>query len=231
MPLKATSGEKEDVKNTDPDENYYFGVSPCWPAIDFDQGLIAICDLKKTYVYSLSDVMDLPVTTVKLPTTITYGGIMTSSSSMTTYDTGIPEYTGQPEILARDASGLKPISVFDSSFGRHDPHWQAFCIGNGQVFFLSMDDVPGNSVIKLETYLDVYDLKTGKRLHSQECQEYMKDLEGLVSRGYAESDYCYPEPEGIKVMGDVLYIMYTCRGNTTITECRPVVFKFSSKYW
>ena len=48
-----------------------------------------------------------------------------------------------------------------------------------------------------------------------------------MARGYVESNYCYAEPEGIKVMGDALYVLYTCRGNTDITVRRPVIIKIS----
>jgi hypothetical protein len=229
FPLKETSGVKGDIPNTAPEENYYFGVSPCWPAIDFANDLIAICAIKKTYVYRLSDIRSLPKTTVKLPKTITYGGVITSSGSTTTYDSGIPEFTGQPEILARDASGITPLCVFDSSYSQRGLRWQTFCIDGGKAYFLRMGDVPENSVIRHDSYIEVYDLTTGALLRPKVRQEYMQDLEGLVSRGYAESDYCYAEPEGIKVMGDTLYVLYTCRGDSEITVRRPVIFKLSSE--
>lgn len=228
FPLKETSKLSEDIKNTDPQENYYFGVSPCWPAIDFDEDLIAICNYKKVYVYKLSDIQSLPKSTVKLPSKITYGGIMTKTGSETTYDTGIPEFTGYPEIVARDVSKLTPLIVFDNSYSTRGLHWQTFCIDNGKAYFLDMGDVPENSIIQHDTYIEVYDLKTGELLRPKVRQEYIQDIDGLVERGYVESDFCYAEPEGIKVMGDVMYVMYTCRGQTNITERRPVIFKLSS---
>ena len=30
-------------------------------------------------------------------------------------------------------------------------------------------------------------------------------------------------------MGDTMYVLYTCRGNTTLTARRPVIFKLSSE--
>ncbi len=75
----------------------------------------------------------------------------------------------------------------------------------------------------------MYDLKTGELLRQKVHQEYMMDVDGLASRGFVESDFCYTEPEGIKVMGEVMYVMYTCRGNTNITTRRPVIFKLSSE--
>ncbi len=228
MPLKETTTLSQDIKNTDPDENYYFGVSPCWPAIDFDEDLIAICTYKKVYVYRLSEIQALPKTTVRLPAKITYGGIMTSSSSSTTYDTGIPEFTGYPEIVARDVTKIKPLIEFDSTYSKRGLHWQTFCIDNGKAYFLNMGDVPESSIVKHDTYVEVYDLKTGKLLREKVRQEYIQDVGGLASRGYVESDYCYVEPEGIKVMGDTMYILYTCRGNKNLTTRRPVIFKLSS---
>ncbi len=229
MPLKETKTLSEDIKNTDPDDNYYFGVSPCWPAVDFDEDLIAICTYKKVYVYRLSEIQALPKTTVRLPAKITYGGIMTNSSSSTTYNTGIPEFTGYPEVLARDASQVTPLIVFDNTYSKRGLHWQTFCIDNGKAYFLDMGDVPDGSVIKHDTYIEVYDLKTGKLLREKVRQEYIQDKDWLVAKGFVEPDYCYVEPEGIQVMGDTMYVMYTCRGNTNITTRRPVIFKLSSE--
>ena len=90
-----------------------------------------------------------------------------------------------------------------------------------------MGDVPEGSVIKHDSYIEVYDLSTGALLRPKVQQKYMQDIDGLVSRGYVESNYCYAEPEGIKVMGDALYVLYTCRGNTDITVRRPVIIKIS----
>lgn len=229
MPLKETKTLKDDIKNTDPDDNYFFGVSPCWPAIDFDEDLIAICTYKKVYVYRLSEVMALPKTKITLPKSITYGGIMTSSGSTTTYDTGIPEFTGKPEVLAHDASKLTPLSVFDNTYTTRGLHWQTFCIDNGKAYFLDQGDVPETSVIKHDAFIEVYDLKTGTLLRPKVRQEYIQDIDSLVERGYVEKDYCYVEPEGIKVVGDTMYVLFTCRGNTTITTRRPVIFKLSSE--
>ena len=166
--------------------------------------------------------------TVRLPAKITYGGIMTSSSSSTTYDTGIPEFTGYPEIVARDVTKIKPLIEFDSTYSKRGLHWQTFCIDNGKAYFLNMGDVPESSIVKHDTYVEVYDLKTGKLLREKVRQEYIQDVGGLASRGYVESDYCYVEPERIKVMGDTMYILYTCRGNKNLTTRRPVIFKLSS---
>ena len=229
MPLRETSGLSKDIKNTDPNDNYYFGVSPCWPAIDFDEDLIAICTYKKVYVYKLSEIQALPQTLITLPAQITYGGLMTSSSSTTTYDTGIPEFTGYPQVVARDVSQVKPLIVFDNTYTKRGLHWQTFCIDGGKAYFLDMGDVPEGSVIRHDTYIEVYDLKTGALLRPKVRQEYVQDIDGLVARGYVESDYCYVEPEGIKVMGDTMYVLYTCRGNTTLTARRPVIFKLSSE--
>ena len=91
-----------------------------------------------------------------------------------------------------------------------------------------MGDVPDDSILRHVSYIEVYDLQTGKLLREKVPQMYVQDIEGLASRGYVESDYCYVEPEGIKVMGDTLYVLYTCRGNTNITTRRPVIFKLSS---
>lgn len=229
IPLKETFSLNDDIKNTDTEDNYYFGVSPCWPAIDFEEDLIAICTYKKVYVYKLSEVMALPKTNITIPAKITYGGIMTNSSSSTTYDTGIPEFTGSPMVYAHDATKLTPIIVFDSTYSKRGLHWQTFCIANGKAYFLNFGDVPSTSVIKYDTYIEVYDLKTGSLIKQKVRQEYIQDIDGLVSRGFVESDYCYAEPEGIKVVGDTMYVLYTCRGNTNITTRRPVIFKLSSE--
>ena len=136
--------------------------------------------------------------------------------------------TGYPEIVARDVTKIKPLIEFDSTYSKRGLHWQTFCIDNGKAYFLNMGDVPESSIVKHDTYVEVYDLKTGKLLREKVRQEYIQDVGGLASRGYVESDYCYVEPEGIKVMGDTMYILYTCRGNKNLTTRRPVIFKLSS---
>lgn len=226
IPLQTTSGVANDIKNTDPDDNYYFGVSPCWPAIDFDADLIAVCTYKKVYLYRLSQVRALPKTTVKIPKVITYGGTITNGTS--TFDSLIPEFVGQPEVLAHDATTLTPLIVFDSNYSARGLHWQTFCINGGKAYFLLMGEVPDDSIIRHDTYIEVYDLTTGKLIREKVRQEYIQDHQGLAARGYVDPDYCYAEPEGIKVMGETMYVMYTCRGNTTATTRRPVVFKISS---
>ena len=173
FPLRETSGVKGDILNTDPDDNYYFGVSPCWPAIDFENDLIAICAIKKTYVYRLSQLLALPRTKVTLPKAITYGGIITSTGSTSTYDSGIPEFTGKPEILARDATTIKPLLEFDTSYSQRGLHWQTFCIGGGKAYFLRMGDVPEGSVIKHDSYIEVYDLAADLAIV---CNEEGKNL-------------------------------------------------------
>ena len=228
IPLRETFNLDDDIKNTETEDNYYFGVSPCWPAIDFENDLIAICTYKKVYLYKLSEVMALPKTNVTIPTTITYGGIITSSSSTATYDSLIPEFVGSPVVFAHDASKLTPIIVFDSTYSKRGLHWQTFCIGNGKAYFLNQGDVPASSVIKHDAFIEVYDLKTGQLIKQKVRQEYIQDINGLASRGFVESDYCYVEPEGIKVVGETMYVLYTCRGNKNITTRRPVIFKLSS---
>jgi len=229
IPLQTTSTLSDDIPNTVPDDNYFFGVSPCWPAIDFDEDLIAICTYKKVYVYRLSEIRALPKTTVKIPAEITYGGIISSTGSTTTYDSGLPEFTGYPEVVARDATQVTPLIVFDISYSKRGLHWQTFCIDNGKAYFLHQGEVPDDSIVRCDPFIEVYDLKTGELLRQKVHQEYMMDVDGLASRGFVESDFCYTEPEGIKVMGEVMYVMYTCRGNTNITTRRPVIFKLSSE--
>jgi hypothetical protein len=180
------------------------------------------------YVYKLSEIQALPQTLITLPAQITYGGLMTSSSSTTTYDTGIPEFTGHPQVVARDVSQVKPLIVFDNTYTKRGLHWQTFCIGNGKAYFLNQGDVPASSVIKHDAFIEVYDLKTGQLIKQKVRQEYIQDIEGLASRGFVESDYCYVEPEGIKVVGETMYVLYTYRGNKNITTRRPVIFKLSS---
>ena len=62
------------VKNYETTENYYFGLANTWPAFDFDEDLMAVCDYKKFYIYRISELQALPVEDVKLDFTITYGG-------------------------------------------------------------------------------------------------------------------------------------------------------------
>jgi len=215
------------INNIDTDDNYYFGVNPCWPAIDFEEDRIAICTYKKVYVYKLSEITALPLTDVKIPATITYGG--KSVSGDTVYDSGIPEFTGQPVVKAHDCTKITPLMVFDNDYSTRKLHWQTFCIDNGKAYFLDQADPDDDGPITHDAYIEVYDLSTGKLLKGKVRQNYIQDTGGLLSRGFTEPGFCYNEPEGIKVIGDYMLVLYTCRGKVSVTIRRPVVFKLSSE--
>ena len=220
--------EGSSIYNTDPGDNYYFGICPCWPAIDFKDGLFAICDCHNVYVYSLSELQTLPKTSVTLEKKITYGGI--SSNGKSTYDSGLKEYTGFPTITAHDCRTVAPLRKFAIDYRSRGLHWQTFCIANGRAYFLLQADPDEAGPIVYDTYVEVYDLKTGVLLFPKVRQEYMQNKQRLVELGFVEENYCYAEPEGIDVVADTMYIMYTCRGKEAITTRRPVVFKLSAEF-
>lgn len=224
FPLRECKSDKDDIYNTDTEENYYFGIKPCWPAIDFANDLIAICNYSTVKVYRLSTLRALPVTNVTLPSNITYGGMSGTN------DSGIAEYTGKPTVKVRDCSKVTPLSTFSNTYSSRGLHWQTFCIANSKAYFLSQADVNEAGPITHDSYIEVYDLMSGKLLHEKVRQEYIQDHAKLAELGYVEKSYCYAEPEGIQVIGDTMYVMYTCRGNNTITTRRPVIFILSSEF-
>ena len=210
--------------NTETTENYYFGLKDTWPAFDFDNDLMAVCDYKKFYIYRLSELEALPVKDITLDFEITYGG------KVKDIDAKIPEWKGRPTVKARDCRDVKPVYTVTFDYGKRGLHWQTYCIDNGWIFALLQADKKTEPEVIYDTYVEAYKMDGTKTLYKVR-QEYMQNKERLVELGWTDADYCYAEPEGIKVIGDVMYTMYTIRGadkDSAKATRRPVVFRLES---
>ena len=212
---------KKTILNTDTVENYYFGLSTTWPAFDFDEDLMAVCDYKKFYIYRISELQALPVEDVKLDFTITYGG-------STPVDTKRAEWTGVPVIKARDCRKVKPLYTVTFDYGNRGLHWQSYCIDNGWIYAILQADTKSAPEIIFDTYVEAYKMDGSKNVYKIR-QEYMQNRDAILKYDCNEKDYFYCEPEGIKVMGDTMLMMYALRGQATNHAIRrPVIFKVAT---
>lgn len=208
--------------NTDPTENFYFGKNPSWPSFDFKNDMVAICDYKYFYVYRLSEVLAVEQKEFTLPQTITYGGVVGS------IDTKIPEWTGSPTLKARDCSGLKPLYVVPFDYSKRKLHWQSYCIDNGWIYAILQADTKEAPQIMFDSYVEAYKMDGSKTMYLIR-QEYMQNRDRIVELGWTEHDYFYCEPEGIKVYGDKMLLMYTIRGGAEpLLIRRPVIFTLAN---
>ena len=217
FPLQAG----QTILNDETTENYFFDIKPCWPAFDFKNDLVAICNYKKFWVYRLSDLQALPEETITLPYTITYGG----SSPV---DTKRAEYSGSPTIKARNCSKVSPLYTVTFDYSSRGLHWQSYCIDNGWIYAILQADKKAAPAIIYDTYVECYKMDGSRNLYKIR-QEYMQNRDAIVSYDWNEASYFYCEPEGIKVIDNVLYTMYTIRGeNSNHLIRRPVVFKLAN---
>lgn len=209
------------LTNTQTTENYYFGLNVTWPAFDFKNDMIAVCDYSNFYVYSLSEIMALPVEEITLDFAITYGG----SSPV---DTKIPEWSGKPTLKARDCRKAKLLYKVPFTYKNRNLHWQTFCIDNGWIFALLQADTKAAPQIIYDTYVEAYKMD-GSDNRFKIRQEYMQNRDRILEFGWNERDYFYCEPEGIKVYDGIMLVMYTLRGEKEpyLTR-RPVIFRMAS---
>lgn len=218
----------QELWNTDTEENYYFGLKNTWPAFDFDADLMAVCDYSFFYIYKLSELRKLPDEEITLDFTVTYGGSIVNSSG-TTVDTKIPEWTGKPKIRAKDCRKVTPLYKVPFDYTKRGLHWQTYCIRGNWIYALLQADTKSAPDIIFDTYLECYRMD-GKENHYKIRQEYMQNRQRILQFGWTDADYFYCEPEGIKVMGRDMYILYSIRGNDSHPIRRPVIFHLETPY-
>ena len=210
------------ILNTDTKENYFFNIKPCWPAFDFDNDLMVICNYKYFWVYRLSALMALPDEDITLPYEITYGGVVG------TINTKRDEYTGFPTVKAKDCSKVKPIATIQFDYSTRGLHWQSYCIDNGWIYAILQADKNTAPDIIFDTYVEAYKIDGTKNLYKVR-QEYMQNRDRIVQFKWNTADYFYCEPEGIKVTDGVMLTMYTLRGaDDPYLIRRPVIFRLAS---
>ena len=217
------------VLNSETTENYFFDLKPCWPAFDFKNDMVAVCNYKKFVIYRLSELQALPETTITLPYTITYGG----SSPV---DTKRAEYSGSPTIKARDCSKVKPLYTVTFDYSKRGLHWQSYCIDNGWIYAIlqakpkeeKVEPAEDNPDLLFETYVEAYKMDGSKNLYKMR-QEYIRNMDAILKYDWNEKSYYYCEPEGIKVYDGIMLTMYTLRGQESNHLIRrPVVFRLAS---
>ncbi|GEM_PF-7042885 len=207
--------------NTSTTENYYFGQNVTWPAFDFENDMMAICNYNYFYVYRLSELMALPSKDITLDYSITYGG----SSPV---DTKITEYTGKPTVNAKDCRDVKPLYTVKFDYGTRGLHWQTYCIHDGWIYAILQADKKSAPDIIFDTYVECYKMDGTKNLYKIQ-QAYMQNRERLLQFDWTDTEYFYCEPEGIKVMGQTMLLLYTIRGAEGKHDIRrPVIFKLAN---
>lgn len=210
------------IYNTETTENYYFGQEVSWPAFDFEHDMMAICTYKMFYVYKLSELMALPDEYVTVEPAITYGG----SSPV---DTKIAEFSGKPVVKAKNCTKVKPLYTVTFDYSKRGLHWQSYCIYNGWIYAILEADTKSAPEIMFDTYVEAYKMDGSRNVYKIR-QEYMQNRDSIVGFDWNESDYFYCEPEGIKVMGDTMLMLYCMRGKdggSHVTR-RPVIFKLAT---
>ena len=210
--------------NTETTENYYFGSdkSRVYPSFDFKNDIMVVCDVKKFYVYRLSELMALPDETITMEQTITYGGVVGTINSK------IDEWTGNPVIKAKDCRKVSPLYTIDFTYSQRGLHWQTFCVENGYIYALLNADIKADGEIKYDSYIEIYKFDTGL-YKSGIRQEYMQDWDSICAMGWTHKECFYCEPEGIKITDGVMLILYTIKGNADpYLIRRPVIMRFAS---
>lgn len=209
------------VKNTETTDNYYFGMNITWPAFDFKNDMIAVTDCKNFYIYKLSEIMALPVEELTLDFTISYGG----SDPMST---GIPAFTGKPVVKAHDCRKAKLLYTVPFTFKSRGLKWQTYCIDNGWIYALLETAKKDPPEIMYDTYVEAYKMDGTENIYKVR-QEYMQNRDRICQFGWTEPNYFFCEPEGIKVFGDTMLVMYAMRGEKEPYEIRrPVVFRLAA---
>lgn len=199
------------VKNSQADDNYYFGIRNLHASFDVAHDQLAIYSGGVVNVYRLSEVLKVPVSNVTLEVELTYGG------------DGAPdaEYTGKPTILAHDCRGLAPTHSFKYSYSPKG--WQTFCIyGDRAYFFLNNGDPVGG--LAYRSVLEIIDFN-GKKLRSNIFQPFADNIDDLSRYGYTDNTAKYMENEGIIIRDNVMYMMYTAKDAEGTR--RPVVFNLA----
>lgn len=208
------------IPNNTTTENYYFGIRPCWPAFDFENDMMAICNYKKFDVYRLSELMALPDEQITLDFNITYGG-------HTPVETSRDEFSGKPTITAKDCRKVKPLYSVPFTYTSRGLHWQTYCIDNGWIYAILQADKKEAPEIIFDVYVEAYKMDGTKNLYKIR-QEYMQNRDRIVSLGWTEKDYFYCEPEGIRVRDGVMYTLYAMRKKPSDSIRWPIIFRLSS---
>lgn len=207
--------------NTEAVENYYFGLDVTWPAFDFKNDLMAVCDYKYFYIYKISELTALPVEDITLDFKISYGG----SSPV---DTKTAEFSGYPKIKARDCRKAKMVYKVPFTYKERELHWQSYCIDDGWIFAILAADQSNPPAIIYDTYVEAYKMDGTKNLYKIH-QNYMRNRSRILEFDWNESDYFYCEPEGIKVYDGQMLLLYCMKGQTSAHSIRrPVIFRLAS---
>lgn len=206
------------MRNTEAEENFYFGTKTIHASFDVENDQIAIYSQKDGYtmrIFRLSEVLNAPVRDITLPVTLKYGG----GTSKVAPD---PEWKGKPVVRAHDCTGLKPLHTFVHNYTAMGRGWQTYCIYEGKAYFFNFYS-NGTNGMKYQSVMDVVSYN-GKVLKSDILQPFADNLSDLMAYGFTDSETRYMENEGILIRDGVLYLLYTAKNSTGFR--RPVVFNF-----
>ena len=213
------------VRNTETKDNYYFGTKTIHASFDVKNDRLAIFSYPDdgyiVKIYSLSAVLNTPVTNVTLPVAITYGGGSSGDAEVKNV---------KPVVSCHDCSSLKPLYSFAYKYSSEGRGWQTFCISENRVyFFLFLSN--SSTEMAYQSVLDVFDL-SGNVIKKGILQPFADNMNDLKRYGFTDDYYKYMENEGIIVRNGVMYLMYTAKVQQNPTDKvgfrRPVVFQFDA---
>ena len=199
------------IRNSDAVDNYYFGVRNLHASFDVEHDQLGIYAGGVVRIYRLSEVLAVPVTSVTLETSLTYGG------------EGAPdaEWTGTPTIKAHDCRSIKPLHTISYSYAPKG--WQTYCIYGDRIYFFLNNGNPVNGMA-FRSVLDVVGTD-GRKIYSDIFQPFADNIDDLKRYSMTDDATRYMENEGIVIRDGVMYLMYTAKNEAGIR--RPVVFNFA----
>lgn len=191
-------------------ETYFLnnGIYNVHPALDIKNDILAISATESGkryfYFYRLSEAKKLPKQNFTFEVVAGGEEIGTTQESVT------------KNVVGYDLSKLTPLSSFSIPKGTNKQtdinsySFQGFDVSGKYLFFYEgdgngNDPKNGNS----SAYITVYSL-TGKILHGRTNVNAINNLSHLIDAGITKTGYM--EAEGIKVVGDKLYIAFASRG-------------------
>ena len=204
------------------DTFYVPGKTNVHPAIDVKNDLLAITTsgggdpLRYFYIYRLSQVKKIALTTVTLPT-VKFGG----------EEPGVPVQNVARTIEVRNLSDITPIASFSVATGAHEGllgfySFQGFDIEGDKIFFYEGE---GNSNTLASgvsnAYLTVLNRK-GVSIGKRTRIKLLDDLTSLNTFGITATGYM--EAEGVKMKNGVLYLGFASR--STDDKRRANIFAY-----
>jgi hypothetical protein len=205
------------------DTFYFPGKVNVHPAIDMKNDLLVLTSsgggdpLRYFYIYRLSKVKSLPLSTITLPE-VKFGG----------EEVGVPQQTVTRTIQARNMADIAPIASFSVAPGAHGGmlgyySFQGFDVSGDKIFFFEGEGNAGTLASGTSTaYLTVLNRKgvvVGKRTRV----EAIYDLTSLNTFGITATGYM--EAEGLKMKNGVLYVGFASKSTDDKRRANILAYK------